>query len=157
MKKLMILVGNIGSGKSTLVEDLVKLNYFVICKDSLRYMLGGNNYIFDEKLEDVIHKTSISMLRQLMKKKVSIVIDETHMNKESRAEALEIANKHNYTTIAYILPKISKRESVKRRLSVNHGDTSKKIWEEVWDRKNAKYEEPTSEEGFDQIVNRIKK
>jgi len=156
MKRLIILVGNIGTGKSTLVHDLVKLGYIIISRDALRYMIGGGEYVFDLDTEKIIKKTAISMLRQLVRKKFDVVIDETNMSIEQRAEMLAIANKAGYTTTAIILPRISKKKSIERRLSNNHGNTTKKVWGEVWERFNAMYEEPTADEGFDKIRHKLK-
>ena len=50
------------------------------------------------------------------------------------------------------MPTLSKQESVNRRFNNNHGDTPKEVWEEVWQRKNDSYEEPTLEEGFNEVT-----
>lgn len=152
MNKLEILVGNIGAGKSTSCKDAVKDGYVILSKDNIRYMLGAGTYIFDENLEMAIHRGITSMLCWLMAENVDIIIDETNMNRASRKEALECAKAYNYETIAVIFPKLSKNVSVARRLSSNHGNTPKAVWEEVWERKNSEYEGPTHREGFNQII-----
>ena len=157
MKKLIIPIGNIASGKTTLINDLVKLNYYSISRDALRYMLGSGIYIYDIMFEKIIRDTSISMLRKLVMTNVNIVMDETNVSKSSRETLITIAKKRKYRVIAYVLPKISKKESVKRRLSDPHGDFSKEIWEGVWEKFNSMYEEPTYEEGFDEIAYKVSK
>ena len=157
MNKLMILVGNVGSGKTTLTQELVKLGYNVISRDALRYMIGGGKYVFDPVTEKIIKKIALSMLRQMVQKKLDILIDATNMSVFQREEMLAIANKVNYNTIAYVLPKLSKKESINRKLLNNYGDTSKKVWDEIWDNFNNMYQEPTHEEGFDKIIYGVKK
>ena len=92
----------------------------------------------------------------MTKKNFNIVIDATNMTKSIREPLIEIAKKQNYRIIAYILPKLSKRESVKRRLASNHGDISKKVWNEVWTMFDKMYELPIEDEGFDQICHKLK-
>lgn len=155
MKRLVVLVGNIGGGKTTITNDLVKLGYNVISRDAMRYMLGNGQYVFELITEKIINKIALSMLRQMVQKNLDIIIDETNMSVAIREEILKIANKKNYETIAYVMPKISKRKSIERRLSNNHGNTTKEVWSEVWEKFNAMYEEPTHDEGFDKVITGI--
>lgn len=152
----IILIGNIGAGKSTHVRKLVGEGYRIVSKDAIRYMLGGGEYIFDEKLEEVVHKVAIDTLKYLLDKGYSIAIDETNMSKEKRQEYLNHVIHFRYVRTALLLPKISKEESVRRRLGSNHGDTSKEVWEDVWEIKNNEYEEPTYDEGFHNIIRLLK-
>ena len=155
MKRLIILVGNIASGKTTLVKDLVKLGYLVLSRDDIRYMLGGGEYIWDTNLEKIIKDIQLSLLRKIVRKKYDVVIDGTNMSMMSREDALAIANKAGYETIAYVMPKISKKKSVERRLANNHGNTTKKQWEDIWLKFDMWYEEPTHEEGFNKIHHKL--
>ena len=151
--ELIVLVGNIGSGKSTLTKEYSKKSYVIISRDSLRYCIGGGNYIFNEKYEDIIWETEEFLLESFLKKGENIVIDEVGMSKHLRARYL--INKEfypNYTFKCIELPKLTKEESVQRRLQSNHGTTPKEVWYEVWEKFNNMYEEPTLDEGFDEVI-----
>lgn len=148
MKRIEILIGNIGAGKSTYCRQKVKEGYIVLSKDSVRYMFGAGSYVWNEKLELAIHRGMMCMLAWLMSTNADVIIDETNMDKKSREEQLHCAVIYKYKATAVIFPKFSKEVSVGRRLSSNHGDASKEVWEEVWERKNSVYEKPTYEEGF---------
>ncbi len=65
MKKkpeIIILVGNIGSGKTTLAKKYAKKGYVIIARDDLRYNIGAGQYVFDRKLEKAIWQTEIDMV-----------------------------------------------------------------------------------------------
>lgn len=137
-KEIIIMVGNIGAGKSTYVKQYVDRGYRVISKNAIRYMFGGGKYIFDIALEkevdDAVKNTTIGLTYA----GYNVIVDETNMTINERKDYLhyikEEGTKNNpqpYKRIALIFPKLSKEESVCRRLQANHGDTTKKVWEEV--------------------------
>lgn len=147
-----ILIGQIGSGKTTECKKRVKEGYYVVSRDDFRYMIGAGDYIFDKETEPIIKKVSKNMIAHLVSAKKNIIVDETNMSVEQRKETIEIAKLNNYEIIAVQTKKISKEESVKRRLGDNHGTQTKETWEMVWEFLNNLYEPPTIEEGFDKII-----
>jgi predicted kinase len=155
MKKLVILIGNIGSGKSTLAKEYAKKGYVIICRDALRYMIGGGDYIFNLELEPAIIDSAIDITLDFMNLGVDIVIDEVNVSKKYRLSYLALAKEHGYNTIAVVLPRLSKEESVDRRMIKSHGvQNTREIWEQVWDKFNKRYEYPSKEEGFYSILDK---
>lgn len=157
MSKLIIMVGNIGAGKTTLSRKLVREGCIIISKDSVRYMLGSGNYVYRPDCEPIVTEVTLQMLDTVMKrldksKDYTLVIDNTNMSKEIRKDYLRIAKQYGYTTEAMLLPRLSMKESVARRLNNNHGTVSKQVWEAVYIRREKVYDEPTKEEGFDIIT-----
>jgi len=150
--KIVILVGNIGSGKSTLTKKYVSDNYICISRDAFRYQIGSGDYIFDAKYESVIHLTEKFMIEEFMKKRFNLIIDETGINEEMRRPYIQLAKKHNYECIAVELSRISKELAVQRRMNCPHGTGSKNLWERVWEKFEERYVSPTIEEGFDDIT-----
>jgi len=151
-KTVVVMVGNIGSGKSTYTKKLQKQGYIVVSRDALRYSIGAGEYVFNLDFEPTIRNISLYMYEKFLQLGESIVFDETNMSIESRENILTLAKKYGYQTIAYVTPKIDKETSIKRRLKDNHGNNSKKVWEEVWERFNIAYEEPSWEEGFGAVI-----
>ena len=155
MAKLIILVGNIGSSKSTYAKELTKKGFYVISRDSLRYMIGGGTYLFDSKTEPMIMAMTLSCLEIALGYGLNIVLDETNMTRKIRRQYINIAkyNDYDYEIEAHIMPKISKREAVDRRVNDGgHGTPDRSKWEEVWELFDSKYEEPKTDEGFSKIV-----
>lgn len=152
-KKMIILVGNIGSGKSTYIKkELVPKGYVVVSRDSIRYMIGGGDYIFNPKLEPSIFQSETDILINFMCEGVNIVVDEVGINKRLRAKYIKLAKLESYKINAIVMPKLSMSESVTRRMNNPHGQPDKKLWENVWKKFDDVYEEPTIKEGFNKVT-----
>lgn len=150
MAKLYILIGNIGSGKSTWTKKNHK-GKLVLSRDNLRYMLGCGDYLFDFGLEPYVFEAEKKLLSIFLRTNRDIIIDEVGISKKSRGPYIRIANQYGYEIIAVQLPKFSKEICVNRRMKHEHRGYKKEIWEQVWDKFNKRYEPPTLEEGFSQI------
>lgn len=149
MKTLYLLVGNIGSGKSTKATQMSN-SCAVICRDKMRSMLGGGNY--DLGFEWDISRACTVLMRSMMRRGVDIVIDETNLTKKYRREKILIAKEFGYKIIAMILPEIPKALSVLRRLNDDARGFDGKKWGEVFDSFQSRATNPTKEEGFDDII-----
>lgn len=150
-KEIIILVGNIGSGKTTKTKELVEKGYVIISRDSLRYMIGSGQYIFNEDLEPAIWHSELKIVKEFMLLNSNIIVDETGMTKTERARYINLAQKYDYKVVVMLFPKLSMEESVNRRMNNPHGQPDRKLWENVWKKFNQRYEEPTFEEGIHEI------
>lgn len=151
-KEVLILVGNIGAGKSTLVKKYVDKGHIVISRDSLRYGIGGGKYIFNTDYESVIWATELTLFEEFLTRGVNIIVDEVGINISMRARYIEVAKAFGYKVKCIVLPKLSKEESVNRRMKDPHGTSDRKIWEGVWEKFDNMYEEPSLDEGFNKII-----
>lgn len=151
-KELIVLVGNIGSGKSTYVKYLQKKGYIVIARDMLRYAIGGGEYVYNLEYEPTIFATEKYMLRKFLDLGKNIVIDEIGISISLRAIYIREAKQRGYKVTCIEMPRLSKEESVNRRMQNPHGQNDREIWEGVWERFDLLYEPPLSCEGFDKIL-----
>ena len=151
-KELIILIGNIGAGKSTLAKKYQKENYIVIARDQLRYAIGGGIYIFNYNYEPIIWKTEQYLFRKFVKLGVNIVIDEVGLTKAMRKRYILYAKRYNYKIIAIEFPRLSMKKSVNRRMNNPHGQDDRKLWESVWHKFNKIYESPKKSEGITKII-----
>ena len=150
--KFYIMIGNIGAGKSTYIKNSIPKG-IIISKDSIRYGIGGGNYIFNPNLEPVIHSTSVHMAHNFCAKQVpEIVLDETNVEAKNRKGWIEIAKKHNYYVIGVEFPRFDKAVAVARRLTNPHCQPDPVLWGSVWDKFDKKYDKANLEEGFDYIM-----
>ncbi len=152
MKKFYIMIGNIGSGKSTYIKDKLS-EATVISKDGIRYALGGGTYVFNYKLEPIVHSTTVHLSKELCNIGINdLVLDETNVTQKNRAQWIKIAKDCGYEVIAIELPSFCKEVCVNRRLSNPHNQNNRELWENVWQRFFDKYQESTLAEGFDKII-----
>lgn len=152
-KTLLIMIGNIGSGKSTLARKFQKNGFVIIQRDGLRYMIGGGYYVFNPTYEPIIAQANFNLFTSFVNLEVNLLVDETNVSKKERKDYIDFAKTNAYYTIkALVMPRLSKEESVKRRLTNDHGNQGREVWETVWQRFDDKYEAPSMEEGFNQII-----
>ncbi len=149
---LIIMVGNIGAGKSTLTKALREKGFYVVSRDGIRYSLGAGQYVWSEETEPAVFVAEMSLFETLVEKKLNIVLDEINVSKEMRRRYISYASLFDYEIQCIVLPRISKEESVKRRCGDNHGQATKELWESVWVRFDNMYQEPTEDEGIHQIT-----
>lgn len=151
-KEIIVLVGNIGSGKSTLVQKYVKKGYVVVCRDSFRYMMGGGQYTFDLNLEPAVFAIETDALINFMRLGVNIIVDEVGMSKKMRKKYLALSEMYGYKAKAVVMKRLSKKVSVDRRMQNPHGQPDRDLWESVWEKFDKCYEKPTKQEGFYEII-----
>ncbi len=152
-KELIILIGNIGTGKTTYAPQYVKKGYVAIARDTLRYAIGDGKYIYNPQYEPIIFTIERFMFHQFLIKGVNIIVDEVGVSKEMRKHYIEEAKRFGYKITAIEMPHLTMKEAVDRRMNNPHQQNDRKLWEQVYAKFEAMYEEPTKEEGFDEIEN----
>jgi len=155
MKELVLLVANIGEGKSTLAKQYQEKGYIVIGKDSLRYVIGAGNYVYKQEYEPIIWEIEINMLDSFMNIGADIVIDSVCVSKSMRARYIHCAGMYDYNIKCHVLPQLTMKEAVDRRMQNPHGQRDRELWERAWIKFQAQYEEPTLDEGIDEIIRTI--
>lgn len=150
--ELILLIGNIGSGKSTLTREYAREGHIIINKDSLRYMIGAGDYIYNKQYEKAIKHSTLLILEQFMKLNVNIILDETNLIISKRKIYIDCANQFRYKKIAIILPKLSLETTIERKEKINHGNQDMDTWINLYNTFNNLYEKPSKREGFDKII-----
>lgn len=69
-----------------------------------------------------------------------------------RKRYIALAKQHNYKVAVLIMPFMTKKDCVDRRMKNPHNCPDRKIWESVWDKFNKQYQEPSLTEGIDKII-----
>lgn len=157
MKNLIILIGNIGSGKSTYAKKYQKKNYVIIARDQLRYGIGNGKYIFNLDYEPIIWRTELDMFKRFASLGVDILVDEVGITKSMRNIYIKYALPCGYKITAIEMPRFCMGDAVSRRMVNPHGQDDYKLWCQVWTKFEGLYEEPSKEEGFDRIIKLDKK
>jgi predicted kinase len=97
MSKLFLMVGLVGSGKSTWSERKVgrSNNTVIINRDKIRDMIHGGNYRYTKEIEDTVKKASNWMLSMYLRSGYDVILDETSLTYRQRNSVTNIAKKHN--------------------------------------------------------------
>jgi predicted kinase len=97
MKKLVLLIGIPGSGKTTLASTLIGKGFERLCADDIRLELYGNEAEQGNPKE--VFTIFFERLESLLALNKDIVIDNTNVKFEHRQQIIDRANKFQYTDI----------------------------------------------------------
>ncbi|XP_055536336.1 uncharacterized protein F21D5.5-like isoform X2 [Wyeomyia smithii] len=135
-QEIIIMVGFPGSGKSHFTRaHLEPKGYTLINRDTLGSW-----------------QKCVSQLENTIRNKKSAVIDNTNPDAESRKRFIEVAKKRNVTCRCFVMSasyKQSKHNNIFRELT-DRSHTS--INDMVFNMYKSKYQEPSIEEGFSEII-----
>ena len=151
IKEVVILVGNIGSGKSYYTKKYQKKGYVVISRDQLRYAIGNGNYVWNIDYEPTIWSSELYMYRRFIELGINIIVDEVGVTKTLRQRYIKYAKEYSYKVKAIVMPRLSMLKAVRRRIKDPHGQFDAEIWKQLWFKFDVVYEKPTKKEGFDSI------
>lgn len=122
MKRLIIVTGISGSGKSTIANYIYKhyKNSTIISMDVLKEnmydLVGFNNYEQKQNLKLIIYNTFIDLLNECMRRNDENIIIEYPFNSNWENKFKELVDKYNYETIT-IKVKGKDYDTIFRRLN----------------------------------------
>ena len=147
---VLVLVGPTLSGKSTWIRNNYPETY-VISRDEIVMEVAGTrdyNLAFETVDQKQVDKLLLERLQQAGLNGISTIIDMTNMSAKRRKATL--LNFPNHTKVAVVFPILSDEEYQKRNIDRNSKE-NKWIPPSVIKSMIDSYQEPTYEEGFDQI------
>ncbi len=150
MGKLILMVGNIGSGKSFLASKLAKKGCVVVNMDNIQQNLAGGEYgLYDFAKRDIYYAIETSAIETALKQGFEVVVDRTNMDKKTRKRYIELGKKYTDKIVCYDYGAGSQQE-LKRRLENSQGVPNSQ-WSEVFNMMRKKYERPDLVEGFSNV------
>lgn len=155
--KVNLLVGNIGSGKSTIARKLMNLEGGVIVNmDSLQQSIHGGEYDrYDNNLKQVYNATEESIIESALKEGRNVHIDRTNMDAKRRKRFIDLAMQYTNNIVCYDFGP-GDDVFLMRRQKQNRGIMPTQ-WKKVFDFMKSSYGKPAIEEGFSSIVTPPKK
>ena len=97
MKRLILLVGIPGSGKTTLAKKLTERGFHCLNADAIRHELYGDAK--EQGDPQQVFAIFFQRLEEAMSKEIDIVIDNTNLNAKQRKPILERAVKFAYDDV----------------------------------------------------------
>lgn len=101
-RKIVILRGIPGAGKSTLAKQMVSEGWRRVNKDEIRLMLNG--YKMDNSDEKIVEMVQHMAIVGLMNEGRNIVIDNTHAKQKYIDEIVQMVKVHNQETDLKMYP-----------------------------------------------------
>lgn len=124
MKKLILMCGVPGSGKSTFVDEhLIYGSTQLVCADTVRLALGNK---FNPAAEPVVHAICQTVARAHMERGYDIVVDETNTLPRNIQPYIKLAKDYGYHTSLYFID-TPLDVCINRRLT----DDATYPWEEI--------------------------
>lgn len=149
--ELNILVGNVGSGKSTIARKLAHLGNAVVNMDSIQESISGGIYgAYDPEKKKIYQKIEDTTIEETLKSGMSVCIDRTNMDKKRRSRFIEIGKKYTNNIKCFDFG-CGTDEMLKRRLKDTRG-VPEKTWYKVFESMRESYEKPDTSEGFSEII-----
>lgn len=144
MNTLTLMVGLPASGKSTYAKQLENKDTIVLSSDSIRAELWGDER--DQRSPQVVFDTLYTRAIDALKRNINVVIDATNVTKADRANALKpfVGLDIKRRAIVINTPINICIQQNKLRERTVPDDVIKRFYD--------MYEEPTIDEGFDEII-----
>ena len=154
MAKLILMVGNIGTGKTTTASEFMSNSRDILCvsDDDLALMLNAGYYgpdIWTDKHWPLYSKLKRGIAREALQHGFDIIIDGTHMSVSRRKDFIDIAKEFDASIIVYLH---TYPNGLERRLAEPRTSTSPEVWVKVYKDLEQIYERPSLDEGIDSII-----
>ena len=152
--RLIVLVGMIASGKSTLAKKLASEGAVIVNDDAIVTAVHGGDYTLYERrlkplyksIENHITTTGIALGR-------CVVVDRgVNVSRSARARWVALARSLDIPSIAVCFPNEGAHVHAERRHTHDARGCSFESWLEVAKRHEADFSIPTLDEGFNRVV-----
>jgi len=150
--EIILLVGNIASGKSTLTRKYAAKGYLVINDDALVSAIhGGDDEAYDKKLKPLYKAVEECIISHAAALERSIVIDRPNMSISNRRRYIGMAQSRDMSVRVIVMPMQDVLTHAKRRHHTDCRGLTLTAWTKAATRIADGYKAPSLNEGIDQI------
>lgn len=148
VRKVYLMIGRIGSGKTSWARLVAGTNFNVIRVggDDIRSMIK-KDYVFDLQLEPLVEQMVLDLALLVLVKGKDVVIDDRHLSLESRNKICKKIKEtfNNMVEIVYVWIKCPDKVALSRRLQDTRG-LSEFDWKFVAKKHNEEFTVPSVDE-----------
>jgi len=153
MSEITLLIGTIGSGKSTLSQKMAKNGALIINDDAIVTSLHGDYQLYDPKLKPLYKGIENQILSYGVLLNKDIVVDRgLNLTVQSRARWIDLACSFDCEISAILFPFSSPNVHARRRMRHDDRGNDRKTWKKIAEHHQNVYEEPSLKEGFKKII-----
>jgi predicted kinase len=142
--RITIMMGFPRSGKSTWIKEN-RTNEIVVSADELRKQVYGQQFFAEG--EPLMWAIRGVMLKELIRQRVDIIIDETNTKRERREPIIKLAKENWYEVVGVVTCGTTPDELKARAIKDGMPNLIPVI-----DRMIAQFEPPLESEGFEEII-----
>jgi len=152
MSTVYVMCGLPGSGKSTWAKNKAKeANTVIVSPDAIRTMLFGE-YRYDEAYEPTVLQVSLFALYCAVAAGEDVVFDEVSLSREERRAVFNtLAYYHKDGAVKVVCVNCRSSDNLANRMKDSRG-YPKERWVEVIETMRQRYEAPTVDEGFTEVL-----
>ena len=156
MKKLVVLIGHSGSGKTTFCES--RPEWAVVSKDHIRRMVFNRD--FDLSYEEVVDRIFAAVLVETVESPAEVVcVDNTNLTREERSSLIEVALASGREPVAHVMPLLPletlyrRKQAQLRELALRYPQLRVSGFDRArFNRIHRSYEEIGKDEGFAEVI-----
>lgn len=151
---IQVLIGMIGSGKTTYARERAKQGAIVVCHDSLTESLHAE-YRYEQGLREFYRDIEAFIVKRAVREWRRVVIDRTHLTRESRQRWVELARSLHVEIEAVVFPGLGAETHARNRFNSDARGRTFETWLGVARHHEAQLQaEPLDwrAEGFDRLV-----
>jgi len=134
--KIIVMIGAPGSGKTTFAKKMWQEN-------------PSFKYLSSDALRAELFSTLKRRLDHCLRRNESVIVDATSMNAKDRKDYVNAAKQFNARVVAYAF--VCDKKTLIERNQKRGAGGGRNVPEFVIDKMLAKYQPPSTQEGFDEI------
>ena len=149
---IYVLVGNIGTGKSTRAKELHDENTIIVNYDSIFPMLSSGNYSYEKKKVPIYRAIEETAVVTALRNGLNVVVDRTNLTRQIRARYIEMGKRYDADIVCIDFGSGSDESLSRRQQADDDRGKSPEKWAKVHVQMQRQYEKPSLEEGFSKII-----